>query len=414
MPLLSLPNEILIQVGKELDPRDLDRLIRTNRHLDFLLTPVLHKLAVHNEIDQVPVFTWAAGQGHVRLLSSLIDHGSDIHAFSKMGCTALMMAAYQGQIDAIRLLLARGASTAAQNAEGRGECALHWAAMLGQTEAARVLLENGADIHAKDVRGDTPLHSAVLFSLELSRLLLENGADVDARNELGETPLLHAIRDRDPSRHETDMCEQDPQAETPEEEEEGEEEEAPPKVAGASGGAIVRMLLDKGANINLMNDLGVTPLHCAAGNAYIEVVKILLEHGADITARDSRGHTPLFSAAGGSYSYRYKGNDGHIAVMRLLLEKGADIYARGNDEWDVRQWGSSGNVLFCDLLEEMGQDVKELREYDSGPDTCDEDDEDIYESHRDEWEIDWSEDEDDNNEDDDDDDDDEANSWDGD
>lgn len=428
MPLLSLPNEILIQVGKELDPRELDRLIRTNRHLDFLLTPVLHKLAVHSETDQVPVFIWAAGQGHARLLSSLIDHGSDIHAFSKMGCTALMIAAYEGQIDAVRLLLARGASTTAQNPEGRGERALHWAAMLGQTEAARVLLEHGADVHAKDVRGDTPLHSAVLLSLEFSSLLLENGADVDARNDFGETPLLHAIRDCDPFRCETDMCEQEFQAETPdfrygtdmceqelqaETSEEEEEEEAPPKVAGGSGGAIVRMLLDKGANIHLMTDLGITPLHSAASNGYTEMAKILLEHGADITARDSLGRTPLFSAAGGSYKCRYKGNDGHIAVMRLLLEKGADIHVKDYDGRDVRQWGSSGNVLFCDLLEEMGQDVKELREYDSGPDTCDEDDEDIYESHRDEWEIDWSEDGDDDN-DDDDDDDDEANSWDGD
>lgn len=416
MPLLNLPNEILIQVGKELGPRDLDCLIRTNRHLDFLLTPVLHKLAVHSEVHQVTVFSWAAGKGHVRLLSSLIDHGSDIHAFSKTGCTALMTATYQGQIDAIRLLLDRGASATAQNPEGRGECALHWAAMLGQTEAARMLLENGADVDAKDVHGDTPLHSAVLFSLELSRLLLENGADVDARNELGETPLLHVIRDGDLDRHETDMCEaqpeQDLQAETPEE-----EVVAHPKVAGASRGAnrlaIARTLLDKGANIHLMNNLGITPLHCAASNGYTGMVKILLKYGADITSRDLRERTPLFSAAEGSYKYRYRGNDGHIAVMRLLLEKGADIHTKDCDGWAIRKWGSSGNVLFCDLLEEMGQDVEELREYESGPDTCDEDDEDIYGIDRDEWEIDWSEDEDDDNEDDDDDDD-EANSWDGD
>lgn len=408
MPLLSLPNEILIQVGKELDPRDLDCFIRTNRHLDFLLTPVLHKLAVHSEVDQVPVFIWAAEEGHVRLLSSLIDHGSDIQAFSKAGYTALMIAAHRGQIDTIRLLLDKGASMTAQNPEGLVECALHWAVMVGQTKAARVLLENGADVNSKDVYGGTPLHSAVLFSLKLSRLLLEKGADVDARNDLGQTPLLHAARDtaRETYAREAilDKDEGHLQVGIP-------EEEAPLKIPKISHEAIVRTLLDKGANIHLMDNFGLTPLHCAAGNGYVEMVKILLEQGADIAARDLRGYTPLFSAADGSYKDRYKGNDDHIAVMRLLLEKGADIDVKDCFERDIRQWGSSGNVLFCDLLEEMGQDVKELREYESGPDTCDEDDDDIYVSNRGEWEIEWSEDEDDDNEDDDDDD--EVNSWDG-
>lgn len=418
MPLFTLPNEILIQIGKELDPWDLDRFIRTNRRLDFLLTPVLHKIAVSSEISPAvgdTVFIWAAGEGYVRLLGSLLAHGSDIQAFNIAGWTALMNAAYKGQVAAVRLLLDKGASMTAQDPAGFGESALHCAAIAGQTEVARVLLEGGADIDAKTVSGATPLHSAVVRSLELSELLLEKGADIDAQNNSGETPLLYAASDEYNGRAQPERdAGDDPEGALEEGDHRGEEQAG--EGGEVSGEAIVRILVDKGANVHLMNSLGVTPLHCAAGNGYTEMVKILLENGAEIDAKDSRGCTPLFWAAEGSSRYRYLGNEGRIAVLRLLLEKGADIHAVDCEGKTIRQWGSTGNVLFCDLLEEFGQDVQELRECESGPDTSSSDDQEEYEMCAGDWgEHGWSGDSDDNeDDDDDDDDDDDANSWDGD
>lgn len=403
MPLFTLPNEILIQIGKELDPRDLDCFIRTNRRLDFLLTPVLHKIAVDSEITPAmgdTVFIWAAGEGLVRLLGSLLEHGSDIQAFNIAGWTALMNAAYKGQVAAVRLLLDNGATMTAQDPAGFGESALHCAAIAGQTKVARALLQGGADVDAKSVSGATPLHSAVVRSLELSELLLEKGADINAQNNSGETPLLCATSDEYNGKIQPEMHDPD----DPDELLEG---------ANISGEVMVRMLVDKGANVHLMNLLGATPLHCAAGNGYKGMVEILLENGGEIDAKDSRGCTPLFWAAEGSSSYRYLGNESRIAVLRLLLEKGADIYTEDCEGKTIRQWGSTGNVSFCDLLEEFGQDVQELRECESGPDTCDEE----YESCTGDWiEPGWSEDEDedDNEDDEDDEDDDDANSWDGD
>ena len=55
---------------------------------------------------------------------------------------------------------------------------------------------------------------------------------------------------------------------------------------------------------------GWTPINTASSNGHIEVVKLLLEKGADITIASDSGWTPLNSAS----------DNGHLAVVKLLLE----------------------------------------------------------------------------------------------
>jgi ankyrin repeat protein len=54
---------------------------------------------------------------------------------------------------------------------------------------------------------------------------------------------------------------------------------------------------------------------CSAENEHEAVVKLLLEKGADVQSKDNSGDTPLSMAA----------RNRHQAVMKLLLEKGADV-----------------------------------------------------------------------------------------
>ena len=76
---------------------------------------------------------------------------------------------------------------------------------------------------------------------------------------------------------------------------------------------LVRVLIQKGANVNVKTSDGNTPLHYAAGgigSEYIESIKILLSNGADVNARDNAGQTPLKRAT-------------DPTIRRLLISYGA-------------------------------------------------------------------------------------------
>jgi ankyrin repeat protein len=91
---------------------------------------------------------------------------------------------------------------------------------------------------------------------------------------------------------------------------------------------IVRLLLDKGADINAEceeDDLG-SALQSACSHANEELVTLLLARGANVDQQGGRFGNALQAA---SYN-------GHVQIVRLLLDAGADIHAQG---------GMHGNAL---------------------------------------------------------------------
>ncbi|MFC1653133.1 ankyrin repeat domain-containing protein [Planctomycetota bacterium] len=77
----------------------------------------------------------------------------------------------------------------------------------------------------------------------------------------------------------------------------------------------IRKLITDGADVNITNKHGVTPLLKASHNGHTEVVKLLLESGANVDATDTNGSTSLILA-----SMR-----GHSEIVKLLLEANADV-----------------------------------------------------------------------------------------
>jgi hypothetical protein len=80
-------------------------------------------------------------------------------------------------------------------------------------------------------------------------------------------------------------------------------------------GAIVRLLVEKGAFVNRLDSGRKTPLHLAAGAGNEAMVKLLVEKGADVDFQDLSGKTPLHLAT----------ESGNMAIVRFLLEKGANV-----------------------------------------------------------------------------------------
>jgi ankyrin repeat protein len=80
--------------------------------------------------------------------------------------------------------------------------------------------------------------------------------------------------------------------------------------------ATVRLLLARGADpgIAAHNEMKVQPLHAAVAAKSTEVVRLLLERGVDVNARQQVGYTPLMGAA----------SSGREDLVELLLGHGAD------------------------------------------------------------------------------------------
>lgn len=155
-----------------------------------------------------------------------------------------------------------------------GYTALHRAALLGDTVAAARILQAGASV-------DATVQSLQEYS-----------------SEWGDTPLHTA--------------------------------------AAAGHLQIVELLLDRGADVSAVNQMGATPLHRAIDHA--EVVRTLLAHGADADAADERGRTPL------SWLARYPQPE----AIALLIDSGADPNAtdhRGETPLHrAALWGSTGAI----------------------------------------------------------------------
>lgn len=101
--------------------------------------------------------------------------------------------------------------------------------------------------------------------------------------------------------------------------------------AGSSAG-VVRLLLRKGAIVDMLNADYETALHVAAARGHVEIVACLLEAGAGTAVTDSAGMMPLHRAVA----------HGHTQVARRLAIAGADLNARSGGFHSPTEQAGSG------------------------------------------------------------------------
>jgi len=98
--------------------------------------------------------------------------------------------------------------------------------------------------------------------------------------------------------------------------------------SGMGNASLVKLLLESGADPNIVNSKGMSPLQMAAYSGHLEIAATLIQAGADVNARDQEyGYTALAAAA----------SRGHLSVSLLLLEAGADTHAQTTAGWTAEQ-----------------------------------------------------------------------------
>jgi ankyrin repeat protein len=297
----------------------------------------------------------AARTGSVDSVKRLAAAGSDVNAReTRTGTTALVWAAASNRAEAVRALVEAGADPNIQSKvtnyphtqngvllsgveEGvsyvgqtvlprGGWSAVMYAAREGAADAARALAEAGANLNLADPEGTTALIVAIINAhWDTAAVLIEAGADLNLADIKGMTPLYAAI----------DMHTLGDTFGRP----------YPPAPVIEGSVNIIKMLLAKGANPNARlkgailkrvydagdNRLGegATPFMRAARKCDVAIMRLLLDAGADPKLTQKSGNNALMLAAGavssGGDETQHISEEQALAAITLGIAAGLDV-----------------------------------------------------------------------------------------
>ena len=145
--------------------------------------------------------------------------------------------------------------------------------------AVELVLNDGLDINIPALSNGTPLLWASLSSSgEFIETLIDLGANVNAQRTLDKaTPLLGSAK--------------------------------------WNNFMAVYLLLDHGADVNIAEADGYSPLHIAVSNGFFDIAKHLVKKGSNVNLQNKEGSTPLFLGV----------KNKHEQLIKLLIENEADV-----------------------------------------------------------------------------------------
>lgn len=187
----------------------------------------------------------AAARGDVEAVKSLLAQGADVEASDANGVTPLIAAAYGNHVETARILIEAGADVNRQDRTQQSAYLITTSD--GYLELLEMTLAAGADVHSLDsYKGTGLIRAADRGHVEIIETLLKTDINVDHVNRLGWTALLEAI------------------------------------ILGDGGPRhieVVRLLVDAGADIQLADGNGITPLEHARSRGYEDIIAILESAG---------------------------------------------------------------------------------------------------------------------------------------
>ncbi len=265
---------------------------------------------------------WAAYEGDIETVRSMIARGVSVHVTNSAGQTPLHNAAKRGRLEVVELLVCSGAQIDAPDNHGFTPAMLAMAenhkpvveylveegagvdfclaAYLGDVAKVKEFIDAGADVNTKGPYAWLPLHyAAFLNHIDVAKLLIAAGADLRALTEdsphwtddVGQPALYHAIE-----QGHVDM---------------------------------VNLLIDGGADVNAKHPNGTTPLYLAICRGKSEVVRLLIAKGADVNALvEHYGivEGPMLGVAIQA---------GNLDIVESLIAGGADVTMKDESGWSL-------------------------------------------------------------------------------
>jgi ankyrin repeat protein len=274
---------------------------------------------------------WAASQKHPAAVKLLVDRGANVAAVSADAwqdrpvryAKAVDPRPSQGRNQDLVVSQVGPRSTRAR--EGGGLTALVFAVRENDAESARILLDAGADVNQVTHYGWSPLLVATQNrNYQLASYLLDRGANPNLTNKGAWSPLYIAVDNRNI-----------------------EGGDYPVPRADMDSLEFIRKLIDKGADVNWrvqestwyrtvftsqwVHEDGATAFWRASQSSDLAVMKLLIEHGADPNLATNVGVTPLQVAAGIGWvegvTYEWS-KEANVEAVKMLIALGNDVNAQ--------------------------------------------------------------------------------------
>jgi len=238
-----------------------------------------------------------------RIVESLCSHGADLGE-TESGSPYVLLAAEQGNVPVLKVLVAHGAKVNTRDAHGRttlfaafddGFPRFPKTPERQRAETVEYLASQGADVNVADDKGMRPIDLAVgRGDMLVVETLLRRAANCNTKDGSKATPLSMAIG-----------------------------EPAARRLPETSA-RLVELLCSHGANVSETNRHGASCLQLAAECGNVPAMKVLIAHGAQVNARNTEGQTPIFGAV--VFDSHVPARD-RVQAIEYLASQRADVNA---------------------------------------------------------------------------------------
>jgi len=300
---------------------------------------------------------WAAESGYIQIVELLLESGANVDSKNRRGETPADLAMNIGHSHIFELLASKGVGVT-----------LHIAAFRGDLEKAKSLIAKGEDVNDGDAEGRTALHLAVgRGHIDMVKLLLENGADPNSRERMsGATPLNLAVETG-----QKDMAELLLSRGANVNSRYGQINVTPLQIAASQGNKdLAALLIAHGADVNAMYESNWyksdwTPLRYAIQNGNTEMIKLLIDNGARLDVTDRRGRSlatvamynedreivELLLTFGANVTIHLAAFAGDLEQTKSLIDQGVDINLRDDRGYTPLHYAAmAGNTQVAELL----------------------------------------------------------------